>query len=206
MLPSGSPRKPATKIKAKSACQACPVNCRPRNNPKKNHLAAFTKLWAFEPPATELATFLPVYHHHCNDLGLEAFEVARAIAACQVAGIIPFGDCEAILQLLTQINDNTPLGQMIGAGPRKIKETYNIDFDLTQGPQKHMTNSPDEAFMDSMGLCAFGSLTLNSDVALKALAELLEAKYQRPFTLSWLKNLGPTIIALESNYGDDFLK
>ena len=51
-----------------------------------------------------------------NDLGLDSIEVGGALGVACEAGVVKFGDGEGLLQLISEIRQNTPLGRILGNG------------------------------------------------------------------------------------------
>ncbi|MGQ9676947.1 MAG: aldehyde ferredoxin oxidoreductase family protein [Chloroflexota bacterium] len=54
--------------------------------------------------------------HLCDDLGLDTIETGAAIAACMEAGLLSFGDADGSLRLLTEVEQGTVLGRVLGCG------------------------------------------------------------------------------------------
>ncbi len=52
----------------------------------------------------------------CNDLGLDTIETGAAIGVVMDQGLIPFGDAEAAVELLSEIAGDTVLGKVLGQG------------------------------------------------------------------------------------------
>jgi aldehyde:ferredoxin oxidoreductase len=55
-------------------------------------------------------------NHMCNDFGLDTIETGAALGIALEAGLAQFGDTEAIMDLLKQVGEGTPLGRVIGSG------------------------------------------------------------------------------------------
>lgn len=62
----------------------------------------------------------------CDDLGLDTIETGAAIGVAMEAGILPFGDGEKALQLLEEIDQFTPLGQIIGNGALITGKVFHV--------------------------------------------------------------------------------
>jgi aldehyde:ferredoxin oxidoreductase len=55
-------------------------------------------------------------NYTCNDFGLDTIETGAALGIAIEAGLAQFGDAEAILSLLKEVGEGTPLGRVIGNG------------------------------------------------------------------------------------------
>ncbi len=53
---------------------------------------------------------------HCNDIGVDAIETGCALGVAMEAGLAPFGDGRAALDLLEEVRLGTPLGRVLGSG------------------------------------------------------------------------------------------
>lgn len=62
----------------------------------------------------------------CNDLGLDTIDAGGALGVAMEAGIIPFGDGQAAINLLEEVGKQTPLGHIIGQGADAVGRTYGI--------------------------------------------------------------------------------
>ncbi len=61
-----------------------------------------------------------------DDLGLDTIETGATIAVAMDAGIIPFGDAQAVLGLLEEVRQGTPLGRLIGSGAEVFGKAYGM--------------------------------------------------------------------------------
>ena len=61
----------------------------------------------------------------CDDIGLDTIETGATIALCMEAGIIPWGDAIAALELYQQISDGTELGNLLGQGTEQVGRHFN---------------------------------------------------------------------------------
>lgn len=52
----------------------------------------------------------------CNDLGIDTIETGGAIGVAMQAGVLSFGDTEAVLDIFRQTREGTVLGRLIGSG------------------------------------------------------------------------------------------
>jgi aldehyde:ferredoxin oxidoreductase len=51
-----------------------------------------------------------------NDLGLDSIEIGASIGVAAKAGLMKYGDSQRAMQLIKEINQNTPLGRLLGSG------------------------------------------------------------------------------------------
>ncbi len=61
-----------------------------------------------------------------DDLGLDTIETGATIAVAMDAGIIPFGDVQAVFGLLEEVRQGTPLGRLIGSGAEVLGKAYGM--------------------------------------------------------------------------------
>jgi aldehyde:ferredoxin oxidoreductase len=62
----------------------------------------------------------------CNDLGLDTIETGNAIAVAMEAGVIPWGDGKAAIELLKKVGDGSELGRIIGSGAKTVGDVYGV--------------------------------------------------------------------------------
>lgn len=62
----------------------------------------------------------------CNDLGLDTIEAGGALGVAMEAGVIPFGDGQAAINLLEEVGKGSPIGQIIGQGAETVGKAYGI--------------------------------------------------------------------------------
>ena len=62
----------------------------------------------------------------CNDLGLDTIEAGCTIGVAMEAGLAEFGDGEAAINLLKEIEKQTPLGHILGQGTQFTGEAYGV--------------------------------------------------------------------------------
>jgi aldehyde:ferredoxin oxidoreductase len=60
----------------------------------------------------------------CDDIGVDTMNTGTAIAVAMDAGYCPFGDGEAALNLMQEIDDGTPMGRLIGNGPVDVGKHF----------------------------------------------------------------------------------
>ena len=62
-----------------------------------------------------------------NDLGLDSIEIGAALGVAAEAGLMEFGDGHRALQLINEINKNTPLGRLLGSGATITGKVLGIE-------------------------------------------------------------------------------
>lgn len=63
----------------------------------------------------------------CDDFGLDTMDTGVAIGVIMEAGIIKFGDKEAVLALLDEIRKNTPCGRVIASGASVTGKVFGVE-------------------------------------------------------------------------------
>ena len=181
-------------------CRDCPIGCHTRKGVKKNKLAAYAALWGLDRDAQEFGGFVADYHRLCDDIGLEAFETAAAIATGLAAGLVTAG-FNGILAALGEISRGTELGLILGEGAQSAGQAWGILPSTEAGPRKSAGRSEaEDIFLDSVGLCAYAySVMLNNPDLWAALEDLLKAKYGPSFDSEKLKKLALDAARLEKS-------
>lgn len=62
-----------------------------------------------------------------DDYGLDTIEMGTTIAIAMEAGVIPWGDAEAAINLVHEVGKGTPLGRILGAGTAATAKVYGIE-------------------------------------------------------------------------------
>lgn len=62
----------------------------------------------------------------CNNYGLDTIETGTAIGVAMEAGVIPFGDGKAAIELVHEMGKGTPTGRILGAGTETTGKAYGI--------------------------------------------------------------------------------
>jgi aldehyde:ferredoxin oxidoreductase len=62
----------------------------------------------------------------CNDYGLDTIETGTAIAVAMEAGVIPFGDSKASINLVHEMGKGTPQGRILGSGTASTGRAYGV--------------------------------------------------------------------------------
>ncbi|MGD9609203.1 MAG: aldehyde ferredoxin oxidoreductase family protein [Desulfovibrionaceae bacterium] len=60
----------------------------------------------------------------CDDVGVDSIEITVAVCVAMEAGIIPWGDGKAALDLIKEIRKGTPLGRILGCGAGEVGRVY----------------------------------------------------------------------------------
>lgn len=190
----------------KAGCRDCPLDCQDRRGGKnKDKLGDYARLWSFAPDHPGLAELVAAYHRLCDDIGLEAFETARAIALARQVGAVGESQ-EDILEALREVGRGTVLGLAIGSGLAAAADYFGLPEPfIEEGPKKHFAASPaNNAFLDTIGLCAPAYPRLNDSLeAWDALAAMLKARYGRDFTPGELSALGQWVVEAEDSWNRD---
>ena len=62
-----------------------------------------------------------------TDYGLDTIEMGTTIAIAMEAGVIPWGDAEAAINLVHEVGKGTPMGRILGAGTAATAKVYGIE-------------------------------------------------------------------------------
>jgi aldehyde:ferredoxin oxidoreductase len=62
----------------------------------------------------------------CNDAGVDTMDVGSALAIAMEGGLLPWGDADAALKLVQEINIGTENGRMIGSGAKVTGEKLGV--------------------------------------------------------------------------------
>jgi len=62
----------------------------------------------------------------CDDVGVDSIETTVAVGVAMEAGIIPWGDGKAALELIKEIRKGTPLGRILGCGAGAVGRMYGL--------------------------------------------------------------------------------
>lgn len=65
-------------------------------------------------------------NHLCNEYGLDTIETGTTLAVAMDAGVIPFGDSKAAINLVHEMGKGTPLGRILGAGTETAGRVYGV--------------------------------------------------------------------------------
>ena len=64
--------------------------------------------------------------HEFDDVGVDSIETSVAVAVAMDAGIIPWGDGKAAMDLIKEIRQGTPLGRILGCGAAAVGQMYGL--------------------------------------------------------------------------------
>jgi aldehyde:ferredoxin oxidoreductase len=62
----------------------------------------------------------------CNNYGLDTIETGTTLGVAMEAGVIPFGDGKAAIQLVHEMGKGTPMGRILGAGTETTGKAYGV--------------------------------------------------------------------------------
>jgi aldehyde:ferredoxin oxidoreductase len=62
----------------------------------------------------------------CNDIGIDTIETGAALGVAVQAGLAEFGDVDRFAQLLDEIREASPLGQILGGGAATVGRSYDV--------------------------------------------------------------------------------
>jgi aldehyde:ferredoxin oxidoreductase len=69
---------------------------------------------------------IAVINARINDLGLDSIDTGGALGVAMDAGVIEFGNYEGVLNLLDEVEKNTPLGRLVGSGVARAGEILGV--------------------------------------------------------------------------------
>ncbi len=61
-----------------------------------------------------------------DDFGIDTIETGATIAVAMEAGILPFGDAPAAIELLSEVGKGSPLGRLVASGAEVLGKTYGV--------------------------------------------------------------------------------
>lgn len=77
----------------------------------------YETLWAFGPNSEiDNLEMIVEYDRICDDVGVDTIDVGGAIPLFMEAGIVKWGDAEAVLKLMHEISEGTVAGRVLGCG------------------------------------------------------------------------------------------
>jgi aldehyde:ferredoxin oxidoreductase len=65
--------------------------------------------------------------HLCDDIGVDTMSTGVAVAVAMDAGYKPFGDAEAVIEMIEEIGQGTEFGRILGSGPVAVGKHFNHD-------------------------------------------------------------------------------
>jgi len=61
-----------------------------------------------------------------DDFGLDTIELGATIGVAMEAGVIPFGDAKAAIELLEEVGRGTPMGRLLASGAETFGKAYGV--------------------------------------------------------------------------------
>lgn len=88
----------------------------------------YETIWAFGAHTTikELDD-IAMLDKMCDDFGLDTIEMGVTIGITMEAGMIPWGDGKAAIDLLSKVGESAPIGKIIGSGAHFTGEALGVD-------------------------------------------------------------------------------
>jgi len=117
--------------KATHACHpGCVMRCSniyPMPNGKVCAPVEYETAWCFGPNLL-IADLdqVAMLNYICNDVGLDTIETGCAMGVLMEAGVIPFGDGKAAIELLEEVGKGTAIGRVLGSGSVIAGKMYGI--------------------------------------------------------------------------------
>jgi len=62
----------------------------------------------------------------CDDIGVDAIETCVSLGIMMEAGVIPWGDADAVLGMLEKIRQGDPLGRLLASGARTVGRVLGV--------------------------------------------------------------------------------
>jgi aldehyde:ferredoxin oxidoreductase len=70
--------------------------------------------------------FIAKMTRECNDAGVDSIEAGNTLAIAMEGGVIEFGDGQAALNLLSEVQKGTPMGRIIGQGVEATAKAFGV--------------------------------------------------------------------------------
>ena len=87
----------------------------------------FETAWALGPNLENAnLDIVAKLNYICNDVGLDTIETGCTLGVLMEAGVLPFGDGEAAVKALEEVEKATPLGRIIGSGSVCAGKVFGI--------------------------------------------------------------------------------
>ena len=119
--------------KAKEGCHVgCAIQCSQMFVDEKGEYVTsgfeYETLWAMGPNLLidDMDT-LALLDRHCDEYGVDTIEMGNALAMYMEAGVIPWGDGKAALEMLKKIGARDPLGRILGNGATYVADAFGVD-------------------------------------------------------------------------------
>ncbi|MGO0122338.1 aldehyde ferredoxin oxidoreductase family protein [Desulfothermobacter acidiphilus] len=117
--------------KATHACHpGCVIRCSnvyPLPDGKVCSPIEYETAWAFGPNL-EIGSLDTIgeLNYICNDVGLDTIETGVTLGVLMEAGVLPFGDGKAAIELLRQVYQGTPMGRLLGSGAAAAGRIFGV--------------------------------------------------------------------------------
>ncbi len=108
--------------KTTEGCHAgCIIQCSQQYNDKDgNYLSSgfeYETVWAFGANAMiKDIDHIAMLDRICDEKGMDTIEIGNTVAIAMDGGIIPWGDGEAAIELISKVGSDDPMGMIIGNG------------------------------------------------------------------------------------------
>ena len=87
----------------------------------------YETLWAFGPHSgIDDLDAISRYDYMCDDIGVDTIDVGVAVGVAMAGGGIPYGDAKAVLRVMEEISEGTPLGRVIGCGTATTGRVFGV--------------------------------------------------------------------------------
>ena len=87
----------------------------------------YETLWCFGPHCgIDDLDLIAQYDRICDDAGVDTIDVGVAIGVAMAGGGIPKGDAQAVLKVMNEISEGTPLGRIIGCGTATTGRVFGV--------------------------------------------------------------------------------
>ena len=87
----------------------------------------YETLWCFGPHCgIDDLDLIAQYDRICDDAGVDTIDVGVAIGVAMAGGGIPKGDAQAVLRVMNEISEGTPLGRVIGCGTATTGRVFGV--------------------------------------------------------------------------------
>ena len=118
--------------KTTHGCHAgCVIRCSQHYNDKEGKYLTsgfeYETIWALGANAcVDDLDAIAYADREFDDVGVDSIEVSVTVGVAMEAGIIPWGDATAMLELIQEIRKGTPLGRIVGSGAGALGQMYGL--------------------------------------------------------------------------------
>ncbi len=119
--------------KAKEGCHVgCAIQCSQKYVDEKGQYVTsgfeYETLWAMGPNMLiDNLDDIAVLDRLCDEWGVDTIETGNALAMYMEAGVIPWGDSKAAIEMLKKIGARDPLGRILGNGATYVADAFGVD-------------------------------------------------------------------------------